>query len=185
LTFRQIARPSYTDSLTCLELNTVYQHPNIFRKVAQYFFLHICNSVLNFSVTKLHALNALVKYRRSSVRSKCFVGASVWNRIYRSVSLYVGTYIHTYTMCACVRFIPLQEHTPNVNMWTAHRDRVMAETERDLHPVAGNIFREICNSLISFPIYRLRYFCHILFSQNSLLVRNVYKNDIGRKHGKC
>ena len=99
--------------------------------------------------------------------------------------VFVCRHIRKYTVCACVRFTPLQGHIPNVNMRTMHRDRVKVETERDLHPVAGNIFGEIRNSLISFPMYRLRHFCHSLFSQNSLLERNVYKNDIRRKHGKC
>jgi hypothetical protein len=98
----------------------------------------------------------------------------VWNRIYSSVSFYVGTYVNT-RVCACVSFSPLQGHTPNFNMRTAHRGRVVVETERDLQRVAGNIFREICNSLISFPMYRLGYYCHSLFSQNSLLVRHIYK----------
>ena len=53
-----------------------------FRKEAQYFILHICNSVPNFSVTKPKAqfhkqVNALAKHRRSIVWSKCFVGVCV------------------------------------------------------------------------------------------------------------
>jgi hypothetical protein len=101
---------------------------------------------------------------RCTVCSACFVDACVWNRIYSSLSLYAATSVYT-RVCACVRFIPLQEHTPNVNMWTVHRDRVMVVTQRELNPLAGNIFWEICNSVISFPMYRRRYLSKFTFSE--------------------
>jgi hypothetical protein len=60
-------------------------------------------------------------------------------RVGVSVSLYVGTYAYA-RVCA---FHSVVEHTPNVNMWTAHRDRARVVTQRDLHPVAVNIFQKL------------------------------------------